>query len=293
MSEPMRDDDDPRGVASPPDPHAEEDEGVGRSGSYAGESRDQTLCAECDDPIRPGNSLCRSCREEQLAKSLGRDGGPAARNNSPSTAGDTSDPVWQFDRVGFVAVAEELDLTALAYGKAAFRHREDLGTLPVSVDERESFATIDDIDGDPHEVLQGNWPPLDEIIQVDSEHGRQVFDAAVEKQQSADVDDPVFYREDGSAVADIESAADLRSSIVDDGDTPVWIVPGFLYELDEDDGEDGDQHPQTETVTKTMLSCQGECGRTIHVYQEARDGLDWWSCQECGYERAGPSTRSV
>jgi hypothetical protein len=270
------DEDDPRGVAAPPDPHGDEETGVGRDGQYEGATRESNHCERCGDMIRPAKTYCQSCRDDTMLEEAGFE--------EPPSEHEESEPVsWSFERVGIAVVDAELDLIASAKGKSALKLRADLPSLPVDAKKDDSVDGVDDIDGEPHEVLQRDWPHLEESSELETKHGEQIARTALDKHDPSD--HPTLYDEAGMPLQGVSTIADLKTIV--DGDS-AWLVPGFLYSLPPDGSGDEDA-PSSRRVSKEKLLCMRSNDQTVHVYETKEDGMDWWECQECGKWRPGPA----
>jgi len=273
-------DDDPRGVGAPPDPHGDSEEGVGHGGHYDTATRDANHCKRCGDMIRPTETHCQRCRGNKIREEAG--------HQEPPSEYEGADPVdWTFQRVGVAVVEAGLDLTAVAKGKAALKRRDDLPTLPVQADTDDTVDGVDDIDGEPHEVLQGDWPPLQEAVELDTEHGKQIAETALNKHESSD--SPTLYDETGTPLQDISTVADLNA-VVDDG--AAWVVPAFLYSASQNESESEPRETgPLRAHSRKMLLCMQSNDKTVHEYQTDEDGMDFWECRDCGKWRPGPSPR--
>jgi hypothetical protein len=275
----MDEKEDPRGVAAPPDPHAGEKEGVGRGGHYSGSTREADECERCGETITPENTYCQRCRTEKDMEEHGHKDTPTEHSGL--------EPITRTSNgIGVAVVEANLDLVATAKGKAALKNRADMPDLPVGAEKHETVDGVDDIDGEPHEVLQDDWPPLKEAVELSSSHGEQIAGAALENHDPEE--SVAFYDETGKPLKDISTISDLES-VVDEGE--VWLVPGFLYELDrEQTGEStADSKRRNKAKKPKMMQCV-RCGeKTTHIHRTVDDGMNFWECRDCNKWRPGPS----
>jgi len=198
---------DPRGVASPPDPHGEDNRGTSGGGGRINERltgtdypeddpdshREPHTCPGCDKEIPRYWDKCSACRRRNV-------GG----NSSDGSSTTESLATWHIDRV-VVAVVDEHSASATPIAKAGLEKAIDSdGALK---DERVTLAT--EFDDDPPAPLDDYVETLPDLIPLEGPDAPELL----RKLDQQDTDEPVLVNEFGKPLRADCDRESIRSTL--------------------------------------------------------------------------------
>jgi len=198
---------DPRGVASPPDPHGQDERCTSGGGGGIGErltgaeypeddpdgGQERTTCPGCDKEIPRYWDECSACRRRNV--------GAEPSDETPDTE---SLGTWHIDRV-VVAVVDEHSASAIPIAKAGLKKAVDSdGALE---DERVTPAT--DFDDDPPAPLNDYVETLPNLVRLEGPDAPELLGKLAQQ----DTDEPVLFNEFGKPLRTDCNRESIRSTL--------------------------------------------------------------------------------